>query len=76
MQNFNSGEYTDCPVFDGLFALTQLYTGTSIDGAIKFNNCKTDVAINWSGGLHHAKKVKPVHTIMLYVDIDVHHGDN
>ena len=27
MQKFNVGEYTDCPVFDGLYEFTQLYTG-------------------------------------------------
>lgn len=93
MQKFNAGEYTDCPVFDGLFEFTQLYTGASIDGAIKLNNGQTDIAINWSGGLHHAKKSEAsgfcyindivlailellkVHARVLYIDIDVHHGD-
>eukprot|EP01083_Nonionella_stella_P018325 51076_1 len=56
MQKFNAGDMTDCPVFDGLFEFAQLYTGASIDGAIKLNNNETDIAINWSGGLHHAKK--------------------
>ena len=37
-------------------ASTQL--GCSIDGAIKLNHGLTDIAINWSGGLHHAKKVE------------------
>lgn len=93
MQKFNAGEYTDCPVFDGLFEFTQLYTGASIDGAIRLNNDDTDIAINWSGGLHHAKKSEAsgfcyindivlailellkVHARVLYIDIDVHHGD-
>merc|ERR1711871_1854136 len=56
MPRFNVGEYTDCPVFDGLYEFCQLYTGASIDGAIKLNHRLTDVAVNWSGGLHHAKK--------------------
>eukprot|EP00579_Thalassiosira_antarctica_P023581 CAMPEP_0201988664 /NCGR_PEP_ID=MMETSP0904-20121228/92445_1 /ASSEMBLY_ACC=CAM_ASM_000553 /TAXON_ID=420261 /ORGANISM="Thalassiosira antarctica, Strain CCMP982" /LENGTH=532 /DNA_ID=CAMNT_0048542845 /DNA_START=59 /DNA_END=1656 /DNA_ORIENTATION=+ len=56
MQKFNVGEYTDCPVFDGLYEFTQLYTGASLDGAVKLNRGDCDVAINWSGGLHHAKK--------------------
>jgi histone deacetylase 1/2 len=34
------------------------YSGASIDGAIKLNNNQVDVAINWSGGLHHAKKAE------------------
>lgn len=28
------------------------------DGAIKLNHGLCDVAINWSGGLHHAKKAE------------------
>ena len=93
MQKFNAGEYTDCPVFDGLYEFTQLYTGASIDGAIRLNNDDADIAINWSGGLHHAKKSEAsgfcyindivlailellkVHARVLYIDIDVHHGD-
>ena len=53
----NMGEYTDCPVFEGLYDYCKLYTGGSIDGAIKLNHNLCDVAINWAGGLHHAKKV-------------------
>lgn len=93
MQKFNVGEYTDCPVFDGLFEFTSLYTGASIDGAVKLNQGATDIAINWSGGLHHAKKSEAsgfcyindivlailellkVHARVLYIDIDLHHGD-
>ena len=56
MQKFNAGETTDCPVFDGLYEFTQLYTGASMDGAVLLCQDKADVAINWSGGLHHAKK--------------------
>uniref|UniRef100_A0A7S2CEU7 Histone deacetylase n=1 Tax=Octactis speculum TaxID=3111310 RepID=A0A7S2CEU7_9STRA len=56
MQGFNVGEYTDCPVFDGLFEFCSIYTGASIDGACKLNQGNCDIAVNWSGGLHHAKK--------------------
>jgi histone deacetylase 1/2 len=56
MQRFNAGETTDCPVFDGLFEFCQLYTGASMDGAVQLCQQQTDIAINWSGGLHHAKK--------------------
>lgn len=52
----NLGPYTDCPVFDGLYDYCRLYTGGSLDGAIKLNHQQCDVAVNWSGGLHHAKK--------------------
>ena len=27
-----------------------------VAGAVKLNKQQTDVAVNWSGGLHHAKK--------------------
>ena len=27
-----------------------------MDGAVKLNNGECDIAINWAGGLHHAKK--------------------
>uniref|UniRef100_A0A3Q1HPD2 Histone deacetylase 1 n=1 Tax=Anabas testudineus TaxID=64144 RepID=A0A3Q1HPD2_ANATE len=54
MQRFNVGE--DCPVFDGLFEFCQLSAGGSVAGAVKLNKQQTDIAINWAGGLHHAKK--------------------
>ena len=43
-------------MFDGLFKFCQLYAGASIEGALKLNHGLCDIAINWSGGLHHAKK--------------------
>lgn len=54
MQKFNVGE--DCPVFDGLYEFCQLSAGGSVAGAVKLNKQACDVAVNWSGGLHHAKK--------------------
>ena len=56
MQKFNVGEYTDCPIFVGLYDFCQLYTGATIDSAVKLNHSISDITINWSGGLHHAKK--------------------
>eukprot|EP00954_Amorphochlora_amoebiformis_P023063 1357675-Amorphochlora_amoeboformis.AAC.1 len=56
LEKFNLGLYTDCPIFPGLYNFCQLYTGASLDGACKLNNGQVDIAINWSGGLHHAKK--------------------
>jgi histone deacetylase HOS2 len=88
---FGVGE--DCPIFDGLFSYCSLYTGASIDAARKLCNQQSDIAINWSGGLHHAKKAEASgfcyvndivlailqllrhHPRVLYIDIDVHHGD-
>ncbi|KAG5181417.1 hypothetical protein JKP88DRAFT_346740 [Tribonema minus] len=54
LQRFNVGE--DCPVFDGLYEFCQLYTSGSIGGAVRLNQGLSDIVINWSGGLHHAKK--------------------
>lgn len=85
----------------------------NIEGAARLSRDKCDIAINWAGGLHHAKKAEasgfcyingspflhpaqcskltdlgPItdivlgilellryHPRVLYVDIDVHHGD-
>lgn len=53
-QRFSIGE--DCPVFDGLFDFCALSTGGSLSAALKINRKEADIAINWGGGLHHAKK--------------------
>ncbi|KAI2638585.1 hypothetical protein GGS21DRAFT_538287 [Xylaria nigripes] len=88
---FNVGD--DCPVFDGLFEFCGISAGGSMEGAARLNRGKCDMAVNWAGGLHHAKKSEAsgfcyVNDIVLgilellrfnkrvlYVDIDVHHGD-
>ncbi|KDQ18688.1 hypothetical protein BOTBODRAFT_104109 [Botryobasidium botryosum FD-172 SS1] len=54
VERFNFGE--DCPLFDGLFDFCSQYTGASLMGARKISQGTTDIAINWSGGLHHAKR--------------------
>lgn len=54
LSHYNVGD--DCPVFEGLFDFCSMYTGASLEGSIRLNNNCCDVAINWSGGLHHAKK--------------------
>ena len=46
----------DCPAFDGLFEFCTISCGGSIGAANRLNAGLADVAINWSGGLHHAKK--------------------
>lgn len=88
---FNVGD--DCPVFDGLFEYCGISGGGSMEGAARLNRGKCDVAINYAGGLHHAKKSEAsgfcylndivlgiiellrYHPRVLYIDIDVHHGD-
>lgn len=90
-QKYNVGD--DCPVFDGLFEFCGISAGGSMEGAARLNRQKADVAINWAGGLHHAKKSEAsgfcyvndivlgiiellrFHQRVLYIDIDVHHGD-
>ncbi|CAI5438141.1 unnamed protein product [Caenorhabditis angaria] len=91
MAKFNVGE--DCPVFDGVYEFCQLSCGGSLAAAARINRKDTDIAINWMGGLHHAKKSEASgfcysndivlailellkhHKRVLYVDIDIHHGD-
>lgn len=64
-----------------------------MEGAARLNRKKADIAVNWAGGLHHAKKSEAsgfcyvndivlgiiellrFHQRVLYIDIDVHHGD-
>jgi len=54
LRRFNIGD--DCPIFEGLYDFCRLYSGGSIDGAVRLNHGLCDIAINWSGGLHHARK--------------------
>lgn len=91
LPRFNIGD--DCPIFSGIWDYCTLYSGASLDAAKKLLNNQSDIAINWSGGLHHAKKSEASgfcyindivlailqllrhHPRVLYIDIDVHHGD-
>ena len=72
-RDYGMGE--DCPVFDGLFDFCKLYAGASIEGAVKLNHGLCDIAINWSGGLHHAKKASASGTwfirLQTYVSLGV-----
>jgi len=83
----------DCPIFDGVYTFCQISSGGSVGGAYKLNHNLCDIAVNWGGGLHHAKKSEAsgfcyindivlsilellkFHQRVLYVDIDIHHGD-
>ena len=51
---FNMGE--DCPVFEGLWDFCKLSTTGSVVGATAICEGRNQIAINWSGGLHHAKE--------------------
>ncbi|KAJ1657020.1 hypothetical protein IWQ61_003510 [Dispira simplex] len=46
----------DCPVWEGIYEFCSISAGGSIAAANKLNHGEADIAINWSGGLHHAKK--------------------
>ena len=43
-------------MFDGLYEFCQLSSGGSVASAVKLNKQAADIAVNWAGGLHHAKK--------------------
>ena len=45
----------DCTAFAGLWEYNRRIAGASLDAAYMLRNGETDIAINWSGGLHHAK---------------------
>jgi histone deacetylase 1/2 len=83
----------DCPIFEGMYDFSQISAGGTLAAAINLNKQNSDIAINWAGGLHHAKKSEAsgfcyvndivlgilellkFHARVLYIDIDVHHGD-
>jgi histone deacetylase 1/2 len=46
----------DNPAYEGAFEFCSISAGGSISGAERLSAGSTDVAINWAGGLHHAKK--------------------
>ena len=82
-----------CPKDSKFYDFCELYTKGSILGARLINEGDVDIAINWCGGLHHAKRQEASgfcyvndcvlailellkkHERVLYIDIDVHHGD-
>ena len=39
-----------------MFPAPQIGAGGSLGGAVKLNYQTADIAINWAGGLHHAKR--------------------
>jgi hypothetical protein len=48
----------DCPAFEGVFEFCTISAGGSIGACDRLNEGTADVAINWAGGLHHAKKTE------------------
>lgn len=53
-QRFNVGD--DCPIFDGMYEFCRIYAGGTIEAARKLVSGGADICVNWSGGLHHAKR--------------------
>ncbi|KAF2089998.1 histone deacetylase 3 [Saccharata proteae CBS 121410] len=86
-------EYNDCPIFDGIWDYVTLCAGATLEAAHTLSSGQSNIAISWSGGLHHAKKrqasgfcyvndivlaiqhLLEKYVRVLYIDIDVHHGD-
>ncbi|KAF5843933.1 hypothetical protein DUNSADRAFT_55 [Dunaliella salina] len=60
LRRFNMGQVgdVDCPVFDGVYEYCQIYSGGSVNGATLVAQGKADLSLNWSGGMHHAKKAE------------------
>lgn len=54
IDSFNCTE--DCPIFSDMYDFCRMYAGASLAAARKLCAGTTDIAINWSGGLHHAKR--------------------
>ncbi|KAK3705899.1 histone deacetylase [Vermiconidia calcicola] len=91
--NLSTSPGADCPVFDGMSTYLFLYTGATLAATHQLTTGQSDIAINWSGGLHHAHRAEAsgfcyindivlaildmlrIYTRVLYIDIDVHHGD-
>ncbi|KAH9482183.1 Histone deacetylase clr6 [Psilocybe cubensis] len=46
----------DNPAFEGVFEFCSISAGGSIGAAERIASGAADIAINWAGGLHHAKK--------------------
>jgi acetoin utilization deacetylase AcuC-like enzyme len=90
---FPSKKFNDCPIFVGIMEYCEIYSGSTLNAALNLSEKKTEIAINWNGGLHHAKpnlasgfcytndivlailELLKIFSRVLYVDIDVHHGD-
>lgn len=83
----------DCPLFPEVWGLVESQAGASLACAEAILQGEATVAINWSGGLHHAaaahasgfcfvndivlciRRLLTRHQRVLYIDLDVHHGD-
>eukprot|EP00916_Digyalum_oweni_P003982 GHVL01007095.1.p1 GENE.GHVL01007095.1~~GHVL01007095.1.p1 ORF type:complete len:450 (+),score=72.15 GHVL01007095.1:38-1387(+) len=55
LKRFGLAIAQDCPAFEGVYEFQTKCCGASIDAAHKIKD-GFDISINWSGGLHHAKR--------------------
>ncbi|XP_026123872.1 histone deacetylase 8 isoform X3 [Carassius auratus] len=55
-QSVDFGLGYDCPVVEGIFDYAAAVGGATLTAAQNLLDGKCDVAINWAGGWHHAKK--------------------
>ncbi|KAI9570757.1 hypothetical protein HD554DRAFT_2203761 [Boletus coccyginus] len=55
LEMYHDHDYT-CPIFSDMYDFCRMYAGASLAGARKLCAGACDTAINWSGGLHHAKR--------------------
>uniref|UniRef100_A0A1I8FRU4 histone deacetylase n=1 Tax=Macrostomum lignano TaxID=282301 RepID=A0A1I8FRU4_9PLAT len=80
----------DCPPVRGAFDIASLVAGATVAAAEALSAGQFDVAINWTGGWHHAKRdeasgfcyindivygLKKRYDRVMYIDLDLHHGD-
>ncbi|CAH0515026.1 unnamed protein product [Peronospora belbahrii] len=73
LQKFNLGDLTDCPVFDGIFDFCQIYSGgTGSAPRQKVGRIRILLRKRHCAGILELLKYHPR---VLYIDIDVHHGD-
>ncbi|OQO14971.1 hypothetical protein B0A48_00353 [Cryoendolithus antarcticus] len=56
--NLSTSPGADCPVFADMSTYLFLYTGATLAAARQLVSDTSDIAINWSGGLHHAHKAE------------------
>ncbi|CAK5283462.1 unnamed protein product [Mycena citricolor] len=55
-QVFLVGDVPDNPAFEGVFEYCTISAGGSLAAARRLTSGAADIAINWAGGLHHAKR--------------------
>ncbi|KAF1784362.1 Histone deacetylase domain [Phytophthora cactorum] len=72
LQKYNLGELTDCPVFDGIFDFCQIYSEERLHHAKKSEGSGFCYVNDIVLGILELLKYHPR---VLYIDIDVHHGD-